>query len=117
FGAMGIVLTFFFSSRRRHTRSTRDWSSDVCSSDLGWEVDQAAREVIEQAGYGQYFCHRTGHSIGQEVHGNGANMDSLETKEERQIGRASCRERVKSMMYGRTRKREDKKGQRVRKTE
>jgi Xaa-Pro aminopeptidase len=56
----------------------------------GWQVDQAAREVIEQAGYGQYFCHRTGHSIGQEVHGNGANMDNLETREERRVMPRTC---------------------------
>jgi Xaa-Pro dipeptidase len=56
----------------------------------GWEVDQAAREVIEQAGYGQYFCHRTGHSIGQETHGNGANMDGLETREERRVLPRTC---------------------------
>jgi Xaa-Pro dipeptidase len=56
----------------------------------GWEVDNAARQVIEQAGYGQYFCHRTGHSIGQETHGNGANMDGLETKEERRVLPRSC---------------------------
>src|SRR5205807_6579859 len=51
----------------------------------GWQVDQAAREVIDRAGYGQNFCHRTGHSIGQETHGNGANMDNLETREERRV--------------------------------
>jgi Xaa-Pro aminopeptidase len=56
----------------------------------GWQVDQATREVIEQAGYGDYFCHRTGHSIGQETHGNGANMDNLETKEERRVMRRTC---------------------------
>jgi Xaa-Pro aminopeptidase len=56
----------------------------------GWQVDQAAREVIEKAGYGQYFCHRTGHSIGQETHGNGANMDGLETKEERRVLPRTC---------------------------
>ncbi|MBV9122567.1 MAG: M24 family metallopeptidase [Planctomycetes bacterium] len=56
----------------------------------GWEVDQAAREVIEQAGYGPYFCHRTGHSIGQETHGNGANMDNLETREERLVLPRTC---------------------------
>jgi Xaa-Pro aminopeptidase len=56
----------------------------------GWEVDQAAREVIDQAGYGQYFCHRTGHSIGQETHGNGANMDNLETREERRVLPRTC---------------------------
>ena len=56
----------------------------------GWQVDEATRAVIEQAGYGQNFTHRTGHSIGQEVHGNGANMDGLETKDERTILRRTC---------------------------
>jgi Xaa-Pro dipeptidase len=56
----------------------------------GWQVDQAARDVIDQAGYGQYFCHRTGHSIGQETHGNGANMDNLETREERRVLPRTC---------------------------
>ena len=56
----------------------------------GWEVDQAARDVIEAAGYGPYFCHRTGHSIGQETHGNGANMDNLETHEERRVLPRTC---------------------------
>ncbi len=57
---------------------------------LGWEVDQAARSVIESAGYGEAFCHRTGHSIGQETHGNGANMDNLETREERRVLPRTC---------------------------
>ena len=56
----------------------------------GWEVDDACRAVIDEAGYGEYFCHRTGHSIGQEVHGNGANMDNLETREERLVMRNTC---------------------------
>lgn len=56
----------------------------------GWEVDQATRDVIEKAGYGQYFIHRTGHSIGQETHGNGANMDNLETHEERRVLPRTC---------------------------
>ena len=56
----------------------------------GWEVDAACRAVIDQAGYGEYFFHRTGHSIGQEVHGNGANMDNLETREERLVMRNTC---------------------------
>ncbi|MCA9031389.1 MAG: M24 family metallopeptidase, partial [Planctomycetaceae bacterium] len=51
----------------------------------GWQVDQATRDVIDGTGYGDYFCHRTGHSIGQETHGNGANMDNLETREERRV--------------------------------
>jgi Xaa-Pro aminopeptidase len=46
--------------------------------------------VIDRAGYGQYFVHRTGHSIGQETHGNGANMDNLETREERRVMRRTC---------------------------
>lgn len=53
----------------------------------GWEVDLAARIVIEKAGYGEFFVHRTGHSIGQETHGNGANMDNLETHDERAVMR------------------------------
>lgn len=56
----------------------------------GWQVDDACRTVIEQAGYGQYFVHRTGHSIGQEVHGNGANIDNLETHEERLLLPGAC---------------------------
>ncbi len=56
----------------------------------GWEVDHATRQVIDQAGYGDYFCHRTGHSIGQETHGNGANMDGLETREDRCVLPRTC---------------------------
>lgn len=56
----------------------------------GWQVDDATRGVIEAAGYGKFFCHRTGHSIGQEVHGNGANMDNLETREERRVLPRTC---------------------------
>ncbi len=52
---------------------------------FGWQVDQATREVIDQAGYGDYFIHRTGHNIGQETHGNGAHMDNLETQEDRLV--------------------------------
>ena len=56
----------------------------------GWQVDQACRDVIQQAGYGEFFIHRTGHNIGQETHGNGANMDNLETREERLVIRNTC---------------------------
>ena len=51
----------------------------------GWEVDRAARGHIKNAGFGEYFIHRTGHSIATEVHANGANMDDLEIHDERQI--------------------------------
>ena len=56
----------------------------------GWEVDKATRDVIDNAGYGKYFIHRTGHSIATEVHGNGANMDNLEIHDERQILPNTC---------------------------
>lgn len=56
----------------------------------GWQVDDAARGHIREAGYAEYFFHRTGHSIGEEVHGNGANMDNLETHDERKIIPGTC---------------------------
>lgn len=56
----------------------------------GYEVDDATRKVIEDAGYGEYFVHRTGHSIGQETHGNGTHMDNLETHDDRRILRRTC---------------------------
>lgn len=56
----------------------------------GYEVDDAVRSVIAAAGYGELFAHRTGHSIGQETHGNGANMDNLETHDTRRVLRRTC---------------------------
>ncbi|MEL6820444.1 MAG: M24 family metallopeptidase [Calditrichota bacterium] len=56
----------------------------------GWEVDDACRDVVKAAGYGDYFVHRTGHSIGTSVHGNGVNIDNLETKDERQLMPGIC---------------------------
>ena len=56
----------------------------------GFEVDDAARSFIDSRGLGPYFTHRTGHSIGQEVHGNGANMDNLETHDERRVSPWTC---------------------------
>jgi Xaa-Pro aminopeptidase len=51
----------------------------------GADVDDVSRGVITRAGYGAQFIHRTGHSIGEEVHGNGANIDNLETRDARRI--------------------------------
>jgi Xaa-Pro aminopeptidase len=51
----------------------------------GWEADRAARDVITAAGYGKAFVHRTGHSLGVEVHGNGANLDDYETRDDRRL--------------------------------
>jgi Xaa-Pro aminopeptidase len=56
----------------------------------GWEVDRATRTHIKKKGYADYFIHRTGHSIGTDVHANGANMDDLEIHDERQILPNSC---------------------------
>ena len=56
----------------------------------GWQVDDAARQSITTAGYGQYFIHRTGHSIHEEVHGNGASIDGLETQDNRRLIPRTC---------------------------
>ena len=56
----------------------------------GWQVDDPVRAAIVKAGYGEYFVHRTGHSIGVEVHANGANIDNLEVHDERRILPNSC---------------------------
>jgi Xaa-Pro dipeptidase len=57
---------------------------------FGYEVDAACRSVIQAAGYGEQFVHRTGHSIGEEVHGNGANIDGLETQDTRRLMPRTC---------------------------
>jgi Xaa-Pro aminopeptidase len=57
---------------------------------FGWEVDEVCRNVIRRAGYADCFVHRTGHSIGEEVHGNGANVDNLETKDGRRLMPRTC---------------------------
>ena len=56
----------------------------------GWQVDDACRNVIKKAGFGKYFLHRTGHSITEETHGNGVNIDNLETKDERALLPGCC---------------------------
>lgn len=56
----------------------------------GWQADGVARQVISRAGFGRYFIHRTGHSIGESDHGNGANLDGLETRDERLLIPRTC---------------------------
>jgi Xaa-Pro aminopeptidase len=56
----------------------------------GFEADDAAREVIRNAGFGEYFTHRTGHNIAQELHGAGAHLDNLETHDERRLLANTC---------------------------
>jgi Xaa-Pro aminopeptidase len=61
-------------------------SSVAAGADLrGWQVDRACRDVIDRAGYGELFIHRTGHSLGEEVHGNGVHMDDYETRDDRRL--------------------------------
>jgi len=78
-------------------REARDKAIELIQSSVaarkplqGWQVDKAARKVIEKAGYGKYFFHRTGHNIGQSVHGNGVNMDGLETHDVRHLIPKTC---------------------------
>ncbi|MGC2548471.1 MAG: M24 family metallopeptidase, partial [Silvibacterium sp.] len=56
----------------------------------GWQADDAARAVIVRAGFGEFFTHRTGHNIGNILHGNGAHLDNLETHDERLILPNTC---------------------------
>jgi Xaa-Pro aminopeptidase len=56
----------------------------------GWQADDASRGVIAQAGLKDWFTHRTGHNIGPVLHGNGANLDNLETHDERLILPKTC---------------------------
>src|SRR5699024_11550802 len=88
---------FCFSSRRRHTRSKRDWSSDVCSSDLSVRVggdrfDEAIITYVRR-NYGSLIGESTAERIKQEI---GAAFPGGELLEFDEIGRASCRERVRS---------------------
>jgi len=56
----------------------------------GFEADDAARSVIREAGFGEFFTHRTGHNIAQELHGSGAHLDNLETHDERRLLPHTC---------------------------
>jgi Xaa-Pro aminopeptidase len=75
----------------------RKYTSDFVRSSIengrllsGFEVDDTCRRFIEERGYGEYFFHRTGHSIGTEVHGTGANMDNLESHDVRRVIPNTC---------------------------
>ncbi|PYU22093.1 MAG: hypothetical protein DMG32_19000 [Acidobacteria bacterium] len=96
-GYLGATIPGKYERIFKHVREARDRAIAFIRQELpkgravkGWQVDRVAREVISEAGYGKYFVHRTGHSIGQEVHGNGANMDSLETHDSRTILPRTC---------------------------
>jgi Xaa-Pro aminopeptidase len=96
-GYLGKRVPDSYAKIFRIVRQARDRAIDFVKESVaksksihGWEVDRVARESIRKAGYGKYFVHRTGHSIGQDVHGNGANMDGLETKDDRKIVPHTC---------------------------
>jgi len=96
-GFLGAKVPEKYAKVFRIAREARDKAVDLILSSVargkplqGWQVDKAARDVIEKAGYGKYFFHRTGHSIGESVHGNGANMDGLETHDVRHLIARTC---------------------------
>jgi Xaa-Pro dipeptidase len=96
-GFLGAEVPEKYAKVFRIAREARDKAVDLILSSVargkpleGWQVDKAARDVIEKAGYGKYFFHRTGHSIGESVHGNGANMDGLETHDVRHLIARTC---------------------------
>jgi len=90
--APGRVLEIFDMVRRSRDAAIQKVSGDIGAGRkvAGWEVDKAARDVLEHAGYSQYLNNRVGHSIGTEVHGNGANIDNFESHDERELIPNTC---------------------------
>ena len=81
-----VENVFAVVSGARKKAVERVQSAISAGEDLrGYQVDDAARSYIDGKGFGPYFFHRTGHSIGTEVHGTGANMDNLETHDDRKV--------------------------------
>jgi Xaa-Pro dipeptidase len=96
-GFLGAKVPENYAKVFRVLREARDRAVELIRSSAkagkplqGWQVDKAARRVVEKAGYGKYFFHRTGHSIGTSVHGNGVNMDGLETMDVRHLIPHTC---------------------------
>jgi Xaa-Pro dipeptidase len=96
-GYLGAKVPEKYAKIFEIVREARDKATDLIRKQIasgkplqGWQVDKAARAVIEKASYGKYFFHRTGHSIGEKVHGNGANMDGLETHDVRRLIPHTC---------------------------
>ncbi len=96
-GYLGAKVPEKYAKVFKVVREARDRGVELILSAIkagkplqGWQVDKATRAVIEKAGYGKYFFHRTGHNIGQSVHGNGVNMDGSETRDERHLIPGTC---------------------------
>lgn len=96
-GFMGKVVPERYQEIFQFVREARDAAISFVKERVaggqtffGHEVDAASRSVIANAGYGDQFFHRTGHSIGTEVHGNGANMDGVETRDTRRVLPHTC---------------------------
>ena len=96
-GYLGAKVPEKYAKIFRIVKNARDKAVDLIRSSIasgkpvqGWQVDNAARAVIQKAGYGKYFFHRTGHSIGEAIHGNGVNMDGLETHDVRRLIPHTC---------------------------
>ena len=96
-GYLGAKVPEKYAEVFRVLREARDRAVDLIRASVksgkplqGWQVDKAARAVVEKAGYGKYFFHRTGHNIGTSVHGNGVNMDGLETHDNRHLIPGTC---------------------------
>jgi Xaa-Pro dipeptidase len=96
-GFLGAKVPEKYAKVFQVLREARDRAVELIRSSVkagkplqGWQVDKAARAVVEKAGYGKYFIHRTGHSIGTSVHGNGVNMDGLETMDVRHLIPHTC---------------------------
>ena len=96
-GYMGASVPEKYGKVFRVLREARDRAVELIRSSVeagkplqGWQVDKVARSVVEKAGYGKYFFHRTGHNIGTSVHGNGVNMDGMETHDDRHLIPGTC---------------------------
>ena len=87
--AMERVFRIVRDARDRAIRCVEDAMATKRTL-CGYEVDDAARNFIRDEGFAEYFFHRTGHSIGTDVHGTGANMDNLETHDERKVIPGTC---------------------------
>lgn len=96
-GYLGDVIPDAYASVFKIVAEARDSAFSLLKNSFskkeslcGWQVDDCARNVIGKAGYGEYFIHRTGHSIGEEVHGAGVMIDNLETRDSRHISSGCC---------------------------